>query len=219
MKERQVPTRIICWNKTTHHTSRRNLLGERKWAEQREPPSSCPNHSFGQCLSNSGSPLKISAIDWGDICSWCGLTNQKKAQNQHSPTIEMLFFCLSRYFCWVFLSSSSPPLIDNRMASGYRPSLRHRSTAPSKLPTRSAWLISPSVSWSQGDKLQLDFQAWQTMTSCYKCWSHNRWRGFTTWYRDLKVGIFIRGLAKEVWGRNRTWGSSICNFFSSLEVE
>lgn len=36
---------------------------------------------------------------------------------KHTLTIEMLFFCLLRYFCWVFLSSSSPPLIDNRMAS------------------------------------------------------------------------------------------------------
>lgn len=32
-------------------------------------------------------------------------------------TIETLFFCLLRYFCCVFFRSSSPPLMDNRIAS------------------------------------------------------------------------------------------------------
>lgn len=37
---------------------------------------------------------------------------------KHWLTTEILFFCLFKYFCWVFLRSSSPPLIANRMASG-----------------------------------------------------------------------------------------------------
>lgn len=94
IKERQVPTRIICWNmwKTTHRIGRRNLLGERKWAEQQEPPSNCPNHSFGQCLSNSGSPLKISAIDWGGHLIIMWFYQQKK---KHKISIHLPLKCCS----------------------------------------------------------------------------------------------------------------------------
>lgn len=45
--------------RVTYRTGGQNLQGERRSAEQREPPSSCPTHSFALCLSSSGLPLRI----------------------------------------------------------------------------------------------------------------------------------------------------------------
>lgn len=102
----------------TYHTDGQNLQGERKSAEQREPPSNCLTHSPSLCLSSSGSPLMRWATDRHVTLNVLPVIAQSETGwLKRTLTIEMLFFWLLRYFCWVFLSSSSPPLMDKRMAS------------------------------------------------------------------------------------------------------
>ena len=71
--------------------------------------------------------------------------------NKKCLTLEMLHLVFLKYLRCVLRRSSGPPAIANRIASAKRSLWRHISTAASKLPVRTAWLIRPFVSENRKD--------------------------------------------------------------------
>lgn len=77
---------------------------------------------------------------------------QKKflINEQIIPTLAILLLLFFwKYFFWVLLNSSGPPDMESNIASAMRLSCRHISTAASKLPVSTAWLMRPSTSETQ----------------------------------------------------------------------